>query len=355
MHLLLKGLFGLLIFSQCLLNSSSIAIPDKFSHVSVTEDVQTQQLKTAEKVAQVASRILSMPEEQMTFENTLGLWQRLMEEISSNADGMTNQGMDVAFSAEMQRSPEFYLALKQSALSILSEESSTVFQKHIARCFLNNCEQREQQNLLYLNGFAEEKNSAQNELTIMDLAIGSLNTDQISELMEQILDSNADILCLRKISIEDGPLLFDSLKNDYAHIYVMANVCGKEFSSSRPWIKGSVFVASKHALENRAVPSLQSGTENELLDFVINHNQKKGFRVLSSKSHRDSDDDRKSGGSFEVGVEVRYGGKDGAQYDAYVKGEGHDDEGNYVEGTVDHNFNSGEGTASFRGGRREED
>ncbi len=286
MNVFLKGLFGSLIFSQCLLNSSFAAISDEFSHVSITEDVQTQQLKTAKKVAQVASRILSTPEEHMTFENTLGLWQRLIEEISANADGITNQGIGAAFSAEMQCSPEFYLALKRNALLILSEESSNVFQKHIARCFLDNCEQKGQQYLLYLNGRAEEKNSIQNEFTIMDLAIGDISKDQIIALTEQILDSNADILCLREISVEDSSSLFDSLKNDYAHIYVAANVCGKEFSSSSPWINGSIFVASKYVLENVKIRSLQSSTENELLDFVIKGSENYLGHIYSVALHQ---------------------------------------------------------------------
>ena len=327
MNFIFKCLFGSLVLFQCLLNTSFATIPEESPKPPVEEEeLQTQQLKTAEKVAQVAERILSMPEEDVTFENTLGLWQRLIERISSNADGMTNQGIGDALLTEMQCSPEFYLALKRNALLILSEKSSNVFQKHIARCFLENCEQTDLHNLLYMKGCAEEKDCSQEEFKVVDLAIENISEDQIIELTKQILDSNADILCLREMYAENCPSFFDALKNDYPHIYIAANVCGKEFSSSSPWIKGSIFIASKYAFEN----------------------MKNGFRILSKISHRD--DDRKAGGGVEVGIDVKYGGQDGTQYDVYVKGEGHDDQGNYVEGRVDHNLNSGEGTASFRGG-----
>jgi len=328
MNFLFKCLFGSLVLFQSILNTSFAATSEESSTTSVQEDLQAQQLKTANKVAQVAKRILSTPEEDVTFENTLGLWQKLIEQISLNVDGMTNQDIGDAFLTEMQCSPEFYQTLKRNALLILSEKSSNVFQKHIAHCFLENCEQKGLHNLLHINGYAEEKDSTQEEFTIVDLSIGNISEDQIIELTKQILDSNADILCLREIRTENCSSFFDALKNDYAHIYIAANVCGKEFSSSSPWIKGSIFVASKYALET----------------------MKNGFRILSSISHRERDDDRRAGGGFEVGIDVKYGGQDGTQYDVYVKGEGHDDQGNYVEGRVDHNLNSGEGTASFRGG-----
>jgi hypothetical protein len=273
MNLLLKGLFGSLIFSQCLLGFSFAVISDGLHTPSVEEEMQAKQLKTVKKVTQVAECILSTPEEEMNFENTLGLWQKLMEQISSNADGMTNQGIGAAFLAEMQNSPEFYLALKRNALSILREKSSNVFQKHIARCFLDNCEQKDQHNFLYLNGCVEEKNGTQNEFTIMNLTINNISKDQIIELTDQVLDSKADILCLREVSTEDMPSLFDAFKNDYAHIYIATNVCGAEFFSTNPWIKGSIFIASKYALENMKIRSLQSSIENELLDFVIKGNQ----------------------------------------------------------------------------------
>ena len=58
--------------------------------------------------------------------------------------------------------------------------------------------------------------------------------------------SNADIICLREICVEESSSLFEALKKDYAHFYFATSVCGKEFSSLNPWIEGSIFIASKY-------------------------------------------------------------------------------------------------------------
>lgn len=91
--------------------------------------------------------------------------------------------------------------------------------------------------------------------------------------------------------------------------------------------------------------SQQSLIVQEVETFV-----KDEFKILPVKSHKDRNDDRQAGGSAEVGGSVRWGGADGPQYDAYVKAEAHDDKGNYVETEVEHNFNTGEGSADIRGG-----
>lgn len=73
-----------------------------------------------------------------------------------------------------------------------------------------------------------------------------------------------------------------------------------------------------------------------------------GYTMLT-KSRRD---DNQEGGSWEAGIRIGYGGGDETQVNGYVKGEAHDDKGNYVEGGVDHNFNRNEGTVDVHGGNK---
>jgi hypothetical protein len=47
--------------------------------------------------------------------------------------------------------------------------------------------------------------------------------------------------------------------------------------------------------------------------------------------------------------------KDGPQYDLSIRGEAHDDKGNYVQGGAEYNFNSGEGHIGFSGGNKNEE
>jgi hypothetical protein len=81
-----------------------------------------------------------------------------------------------------------------------------------------------------------------------------------------------------------------------------------------------------------------------------------GFKILPVKSHRDRDrdrnDDRQVGGGFEVGGTMHYGGKDGPTFEGYVKGDVHDNKGNYAEGRIDHDFNKNEGDVDVHGGNR---
>lgn len=76
------------------------------------------------------------------------------------------------------------------------------------------------------------------------------------------------------------------------------------------------------------------------------------FNILTVKSLRDRSNARDSGGSYEVRVDISFGGTDGAQYDVSVKGETHDNKGNYVEGRADYNVNSGEGNVGLGGGNK---
>lgn len=90
--------------------------------------------------------------------------------------------------------------------------------------------------------------------------------------------------------------------------------------------------------------------------LIASRFRKDRLNVLLAKSRGGgSNNGGQAGGSWELGFDFSYGGKDGPKLDGYVKGEAHDDRGNYVEGRVDHNFNDNEGTVGVHGGNREEE
>ena len=62
----------------------------------------------------------------------------------------------------------------------------------------------------------------------------------------------------------------------------------------------------------------------------------------------------KADASVEVGGKVSWGGKEGVEGGAYVKGEAHDDKGNYVKVEIEQNTD-GTGTAAASGGHKVEE
>lgn len=268
MRFLPKNLFDFLVFSQCMMSLPLTANYLEPPSAPYTMD-GTQVLR--DKTASVIDQVLSIPENQITFDNTLGAWQRLIEELSLNAAQNSLHNFSLSFVTDLQKCPEFYLRLRQNALQVLNGESD-IFQRHIARCFLENSEKKNDRNILHLDGIVGEKNSDKQDFTIIDFAIGSISKNHASELTEKILETSADIVCLRMISTTDSIFLFDALKNTYAHIYVATSICGKEFSGIAPYFEESIFIASKYSLKNMQFRPLLSNRKNRVLDFVIQNN-----------------------------------------------------------------------------------
>jgi|GEM_PF-6545341 len=86
----------------------------------------------------------------------------------------------------------------------------------------------------------------------------------------------------------------------------------------------------------------QLPTAQKVKSFLKNE-----FNLLPVRSTRDRDEDRKTGGSVKAGITYEYGGEDGNKFKGYFKAEAHDNKGNHIEGSIDHDFNSGEGTIDF--------
>jgi hypothetical protein len=97
-------------------------------------------------------------------------------------------------------------------------------------------------------------------------------------------------------------------------------------------------------VEDQAIPFVLCGDLNNL------QSSQGSKRLIVTYRDRDNN---KAGGSVEVGGGVGWGGKDGVEYDIYVRGEAHDDQGNYVEGKAEHNLSTEEGSSEVRGGHKE--
>ncbi|MBY0530092.1 MAG: endonuclease/exonuclease/phosphatase family protein [Rhabdochlamydiaceae bacterium] len=74
------------------------------------------------------------------------------------------------------------------------------------------------------------------------------------------------------------------------------------------------------------------------------------FAWLPVLSRRSNNDNNGASGSIEAEFTISYGGSDGPNYEASIKGEVRDGKGNYVSGSSEYDFNTGEGRTSIRGG-----
>ena len=319
--------------------SVSVAAEPRVS-CSTSGEMENYAIDIVEKINKTALTILSTPLDQQTFENILRPWNRLSAQLAQDLDVLDALSkMDAPSSAtasqiydelhaylfEVNQNPELRQTLINCSLSIAHNPELDPFQRYIGARFVED----DYNELVYLCGTAEEEeDSSAADCTVFSLKSGSFTEAHISDLAHKILSENADAVCIQEVAAENHAYdLYKALCRNYAHfVYVPPSPAS---SLSRNQRKRGMLIASKFG--NDAV------------------------KILPVRSHRDRDDDKKAGGSWEAGVNVGYGGEDGPQFNGYVKGEAHDEKGNYVEGRADHNFNRNEGNVGVRGGNKDEE
>lgn len=228
-----------------------------------------------------------------------------------------------AYLLEVNQNPELRQTLINYSLSIAHEPELDPFQHYIAVCYVEDNFDRP----VYLSLTEEEKNSSITNPTLLNLESGFLTESQLSELVQKILLKNAETVFIQEVAAVDHAYnLYKDLCKNYTHfIYVPSAL---KLDPSVKHVTSGILIASKFAGDS--------------------------LEIFLAGSTKGRDAARKAGGGWEAGIDLKYGGKDGPQLDGYVRGEAHDDKGNYVEGRVDHNFNDNEGNIGVRGGNKDE-
>ncbi len=292
-----------------------------------------------DNIQKTAAAILDVPVEEQTFENTLRPWIRLSEKLVQKFDELSELDQQKAsqisdyvheYLAEVARNPELHQALMNCSVNGVHNEELNAFQRYIGARFIKN----DSNEPVYFRGSAEELETSSVDFTVLTLKSDSPLDSGFSN---KILSDNADLVCIQAISSDDQAYdCYETLETTYAYFLYVPPAVGLNRLENRS--EKGMLIASKYQMERSPCNTFLKG----------------GFRILPIRSHNDRDNDRGAGGSFELGGTLHYGGKDGPQYDAYAKGEAHDNKGNYAEGRVDHNFNSGKGDVDFHGGHRED-
>ena len=388
------------------------------SHLAAESQFTLVAEEYADNICRTANAILSVPEGQQTFENTLRPWNRLSAQLKAElppnetASQMLN---DVrAYLLEVSRDPELHQAMMSCSFSVAQNAELDPFQRYIGARFIKNGSNEP----VYLQGESVEKDTV-----AADFALSSFKSSadgQFSDLISALLSDGVDVACIQDVLADDHAYdLYEAIKGNYAHFIYIPPAAALEGSSG-------MLIASKYRIEQAQFNTLQGENEGFVDFFLKNgdqtighvyatnvgkdavdlrlmqivdessqvgeesfpfmlcggsdhlqsfrnslslnlpkdlpglHTARKtdgllgGFKILPVKSHRDRDrdDDRQVGGGFEVGGTIHYGGKDGPHFEGYVKGDVHDNKGNYAEGRIDHDFNKNEGDIDVHGGNR---
>lgn len=301
----------------------------------------------------------------------------------------------VMFSCLLAMSTVFAISEQQKEMCSNADKADSLFQHYLMMCRKQNIE-----NLpVYLRSTAREKQTFFTDITILDLDLSS--TTQIHEIMEDIFYGDVDVVHLSNVSTEQAMHLFKILELTYAHFIHAPNEG-----------KGSL-VASKYPLSQAAVTRItrENDVQQEMLEFsihganthhakiysdnsstqIINSNEEddkvtsciilaglpctltilnqqysplkpiyeadllasETFQILPIRNtDRGGRDDDGGGYKGEVEFKGKFGGKDGASWEAGINFEAYDSHGNYFEADIKHN-DKGESSLNARAGHED--
>lgn len=249
-----KLLIGFLVFFQCALSTSFATAIEEPIAVITLEDMQELEAKIIEKVVYIAEKILSLPEKQITAERALEAWVNLAETLPlDDVSRIEWQVLGIAFAECIRQDLKTYPAFKSQALLALSQKVSRLFQKYILDPFLEGLEETGSHCIVHLQGNAEEKVASEETIVL------SVDYPDFLQWMDQRLDCDYDIVCFEEVDIEGSQLLFESLKNDFAHFYLASDDLTIDVSEGTILPHSSVLIASKYPLDNELLNELLAG------------------------------------------------------------------------------------------------
>lgn len=190
-------------------------------------EIQKYAREITQNAYQMIEKILSIPSDQQTFENTLRPWNQLKGDLASSFKQLNElaegSSLSVAASQAMQDLRVFLMEISQDAelhdaligysLKINHNPAATPFERYIANQFLSN----NRGEFAHLRGSVQEKNTNEIDFTILNLKSADFPIDQTLDLAKKISLAHADVICIHEISPNDAHDVFQALQEDYAH------------------------------------------------------------------------------------------------------------------------------------------
>jgi len=207
-----------------------------------------------ESVEQTTQLILSIPEAERNFNNTLRVWNQLLTCLSYDC-----LAEDVRPDGVLQD------VLTQIAIATLEDGESDFFQKRVASCFLTSSEQNFSGDFLYFQGKAEEQKSEGKKISLLNLSAKSFPDERTSDVIDELFVADSDIIYLREVfNFETAHRFFEGLKSNYAHFFLLADQeVGK-----------NALIASKYPVESIRFYPLNDGDDSEgFFGFIIGNEQ----------------------------------------------------------------------------------
>lgn len=287
-------------------------------------------LKAAEmNVSNRIQQLVTIPDSQKTFDNTLRAWNRLGSEITENfallsfvsqtssparfAAMQAMQALQSFLTQTIHKTPLIYqslIAYTESALNGTQPLSS--YECNLQYAFLSSAlefkNQLPKQTLETLNKlrmkcatrvrspfyFIKSRDSSSLAERAKSLSIFSLNTcflppgqsliyggmapwyERVVPLAQKILSVDADLVCLQEVFVEDASdALFEALKDRYCYFYTCIGPRAPGIAFEGLGLPSGLFVASKYPLENPQFTLFSAAAYQMnfgLFDFVLKKN-----------------------------------------------------------------------------------
>ena len=182
--------------------------------------------------------LLSITEDQQTFENTFIPFVHLIRLEQLDAEIFYKSGLYYVVSAYAERS--------------LSDHSLNPYQKCLVEKFAAQTTKSDKANsFTYINGETHSKINRGKDFDV--LTLNTMDLSDYEDLAQKAQSANADIVCFQEFDIENSTI-YERLKNQYAHFYLN--------------IAEHLLIASKYQLDSPQVSQFSS-SEEAFFDFIV--------------------------------------------------------------------------------------
>ena len=234
--------------------------PQESSFPETTWEMREQVCDVGGFIYQTMEDIMSVPVDEQTFENTLGLWFRSSSKLSQTLNmlhkliefksplaSLAHQSSNdlCALSLDAYHNPTLYQILLDCSTKAFDDSSLNPLQQHLAKCFIEN----DFGVPLHIQGKMLKKHNDSKRFTILNLEdLSSLKNCDPNVLWDVYL-SDADIVCINGVFNEDAAYqAYEILQQNYAHfIYLNSDI--SSLKTLQESSVGSLLIASKYALE----------------------------------------------------------------------------------------------------------
>ena len=246
------GCFTRLFATAAFLSQTVLGVSGEIA-LKTSEELNVYLVSSLENAHRTVDGIIQMHPDEWTFDNTLGKWNRMADELADMMKTLAPiehpqmlQDVLSVLNIEIFQNAVLGNILISCAQNFSSDEMLNPFQRYVARRFLENVYQQQTlpSSFAYIQGMAEDNDIQEENFMVFNHRI----QDEQAVPLANILNSKADIVCLQGIAgMEQLEGFYEALKEQYAHFYTTMDCRG--FSSDFLNSSRGTLIASKYHIE----------------------------------------------------------------------------------------------------------